>query len=828
VLQASTASCSSRPNAEGYALPLQRGQIDSCWPPRADWTTVEPAIFGTLLERALHPASATPWAPTTRRAPMWSGWCIPTVMEPLRAEWSDAQAAALLLSAEAAALAEQADQLRDALTQRQLLNKKLKINAEAELDAADKHEASARAKRREAVATVKAFHHRLCSVRVLDPACGSGNFLYVTLEHLKRLEGEVLNQLEALDSNLRTRKLESEAETVTLQQLRGIELNPRAAALAELVLWIGYLQWQVRTVGLGNIIEPVVHDYGNIEHRDAVLASTGTELLTDAAGRVVMRWDGVGTRPHPVTGLPVPDENAQQPQWRYLNPRKANWPEADFIVGNPPFIGASTMRAALGDGYVDALRSTWPEVPESADFVMYWWHQAAQTVAEGRAQRFGLITTNSIKQTFNRRVVQAALPGVSLIYAIPDHPWVDSANGAAVRIAMTAGQAGEHVGRLLTVHSEATQDDGEVAVGLNEARGLLHADLRMGANVAAARRLLAMTKLSHEGIKPHGMGFVVTDAQRGFLETDAPVNEYRNGRDMTDRPRGLQIIDLFGLSAEEVRQKYPKTYQWVLERVKPERDQNNRSIYRDNWWIFGEPRKEMRPALSEISRYIATVKTSKHRTFQFLQANVLPDSKVIAIASADALHLGILSSSVHVAWATAAGSNLGAGNDPTYVKSASFETFPFPSEDTGLTPALTERIRSLAEQLDAHRKRQQAAHPELTLTGMYNVQDKLRQGQALNAKEQALHQQGLVSVLRNLHDELDAAVMQAYGWSELGPAPFANEAARSAWTEGCCCDWSNSTSAAAPRNQQAPCAGCAQRSRTPACSPSHGLPSSKR
>jgi hypothetical protein len=123
------------------------------------------------------------------------------------------------------------------------------------------------------------------------------------------------------------------------------------------------------------------------------------------------------------------------------------------------------------------------------------------------------------------------------------------------------------------------------------------------------------------------------------------------------------------------------------------------------------------------------------------------------------------------------------GNDPTYVKSASYETFPFPSEDTGLTPALTERIRALAEQLDAHRKARQTAFESVTLTGLYNVLDKLRRGEALNAKDKTLHEQGLVSVLQSLHDELDAAVLQAYGWSDLGAVPWADEAARAAWTE---------------------------------------------
>jgi hypothetical protein len=167
------------------------------------------------------------------------------------------------------------------------------------------------AKMEDARAELRKFHHQLCSLRVLDPACGSGNFLYVTLEHLKRLEGEVINQLE--DFGVTQTTLGLEGETVTPQQLLGIEINERAAALAELVLWIGYLQWHIRTRGNKAVAEPVVHDYGNIEHRDAVLAWADTDLAYDAEGQLLSRWDGKTFKAHPVTGAQVPDEAALVP-----------------------------------------------------------------------------------------------------------------------------------------------------------------------------------------------------------------------------------------------------------------------------------------------------------------------------------------------------------------------------------------------------------------------------------------------------------------------------------------------------------------------------------
>jgi hypothetical protein len=227
------------------------------------------------------------------------------------------------------------------------------------------------------------------------------------------------------------------------------------------------------------------------------------------------------------------------------------------------------------------------------------------------------------------------------------------------------------------------------------------------------------------------------------------------------------LIDLFGLTAEEVRSRYPATYQWVFERVKPERDAKGNTkdgaAYAKLWWLHGKPRQELRKYLAGLPRYIATVETAKHRVFQFLDAAIAPDNMLVCIAVDDAYALGVLSSRVHVAWALAAGGRLGVGNDPRYNKTRCFETFPFPDA----TPEQQARIRDLAEQLDAHRKARQAADSALTLTGMYNVLEKLKTGAALNAKEKAIHQSGLVSVLQTLHEELDAAVLAAYGWSDL-------------------------------------------------------------
>ena len=714
-------------------LALDRDQIELLLAAaRADWREVEPAIFGTLLERALDPrerhalgAHYTPRAYVERLV-------LPTIVEPLREDWKNAQAAALVLAGEGK-LTEAQQQVRD-------------------------------------------FLRHLCEVRVLDPACGSGNFLYVTLEHLKRLEGEVLNQLDELGDT--QGRLELQGVSVDPHQLLGIELNPRAAEIAEMVLWIGYLQWHFRTRGQIMPPQPVLKDFHNIECRDAVLAYNRIEYVTDERGVPVTRWDGRTMKKHPVTGEDVPDETARMPVERYINPRKAEWPQADFVIGNPPFIGAGSMRAALGDGYTESLRKTWPEVPESADFVMYWWNHAAECTRVGELRRFGLITTNSLRQMFNRRVLERHLggkPPLSLAFAIPDHPWVDSSKGAAVRIAMSVGTLQTGAGALLTSAAESPVGDGAIDVTLIVKHGVIHADLTTGANVAAAGPLQGNAYISSPGVKLHGAGFIVTREEAkqlglGRIATlERHIRDYRNGRDLTDRPRNVLIIDLFGLTVEEVRIRFPEVYQWVLERVRPERDAKGQTKdgagYARLWWLHGKPRTQLRPVLGALSRYVATVETAKHRTFQFLPSTILPDNMLIAIGLDDAHFLGVLSSSVHVTWALAAGGRLGVGNDPRYNKSRCFETFPFP--DT--KPELKARTRDLAEQLDAHRKRQQAQHADLTLTGMYNVLEKLKTGEALNAKEKVIHEQGLVAVLKTLHDELDRAVLNAYGWSDLAP-----------------------------------------------------------
>jgi hypothetical protein len=667
---------------------------------RTDWRGVEPAIFGTLLEQALDPverrklgAHYTPRAYVERLVEA-------TVMEPLREDW-----ARVLYVAEPAA-------------------------AEGDLDLAR--------------AQIRDFHQRMRDIRVLDPACGTGNFLYVAFDMMKKLEGEVIQRLVDLGEAAPAPVIPD--GVVGPGQFLGMELNERAAHIAELVVWIGYLQWRARA-SAEPPVEPILMSLKSIRRMDAVM--TSAQGLTPT----FERRDGVTAAVH-------------------HDPRRPDWPRADFIVGNPPFIGGKDLRARLGDAYAEALWAAHPDMNESADFVMYWWNEAARRLADPAdpLRRFGLVTTNSISQVFQRRVVErwldAASP-ISLALAIPDHPWTRlEKDAAAVRIAMTVAQAGRMDGVLREVEKEAGLETDSPVIAFREARGRINADLTVGADVTRAKGLTANVGLCSPGMKLHGSGFIMTREQATDLGVgrhpglDKHIRPYRNGRDLMARSRGVFVVDFFGLTEADIRILYPDVYQHLLECVKPERDRNSRATYRDNWWIFGEPRSQLRPALANCSRYIATVETAKHRVFQFLDAGVTPDNMIVAIASDDAFLLGVLTSRIHTLWALRAGGWLGVGNDSRYSKSRVFDPFPFPDA----TAAQRAAIAEAAEEMDATRTRVLAEHPDLTLTRLYNVLERVRAGAELSAAETDVQKRGQILILKRLHEMIDTGVAEAYGW----------------------------------------------------------------
>jgi uncharacterized Fe-S cluster protein YjdI len=734
--------------AQPNSLPLNKEQLklllDAA---ECDWADVEPAIFGTLLERALDPkerhrlgAHFTPRAYVERLVK-------PAIEEPLRAEWD-------LVRAEVRRL----------------------VGEERRGAAKKPKKAAAEAKNlKDARKAVLDFHKRLCAIKVLDPACGSGNFLYVTLDIFKKLESEVFALLADLgDTQYR---LELQTVTVSPRQFLGIEIKRWAKEIAELVLWIGFLQHHYRTRknadGTVKWPEPVLENLHNIECRDAVLAWDGEPepVRDEKTGKPVTHWDGVTYKKHPVTDADVPDEKAQVSDYHYKNPRKAVWPKADYVIGNPPFIGNKMMRYGLGSGYVEALRRAHDDVPETCDLVMYWWNHAADLLRQGHIERFGLITTKAITQSFNRQVVQHRVDaenGISLVFAIPNHPWVQSDDGAAVRIAVTVALRGEHEGILSTVIRERPDETDAVAVELTTRRGIINADLTVGTDIRRCTPLAANRPLCLQGCKLVGEGFQITPAKRDELIAAQPdaarfLPRYVSGSDVTKVPNERYVIDFFGLLSPSAKACFPAGYQIVLTRVKPERDQNSRDTRRKNWWLFGENAPKLRRATQQLKRFIATSEVAKHRVFVFYDLpGTLADGSLAVIAHDDAFVLGVLSSRVHVTWALRAGGRMGVGNDPRYQNGPCFDPFPFP--DCSDTQKAC--IRALGESLDAHRKKQQAQHPKLTITGMYNVLARLRSGETLTDKEREIHDKGLVSLLKQIHDDLDAAVFAAYDWPE--------------------------------------------------------------
>ncbi|NDW53655.1 class I SAM-dependent DNA methyltransferase [Aliiroseovarius sp. PrR006] len=711
------------------ALPLDNVQLSLLIEAaEADWRQVEPAIFGTLLERALdkkqrHKLGAhyTPRAYVERLV-------VPTIMEPLRGDWKDVQAAALTL----------ADQGR--------------------MDAA--------------IDTVRAFHDKLCQTRVLDPACGSGNFLYVALEMMKRLEGEVTALLDELGDK------QNLLITIDPHQFLGLELNPWAANVAELVLWIGYLQWHFRTYGKAAPSEPVLRDFNNIVHCDAVLEWNERIPRLDEHGNAITRWDGTTTMRHPATGEEVPDPSARVQVYDYTDPEATLWPAAEFIIGNPPFIGGSKQKNDLGSGYVEALRKAYPNIPDSVDFVMYWWAKAADSTKKWNpktskgTRRFGLITTNSLRQLRNRAIVEPYLRDpqktLSLVYSVPDHPWVDALYGAAVRISMTVASAGRKNGTLETITEEIRDRSESLGrrVSYAQETGRIFSNLRIGADVLEAGSLTANKKLSARGAFLIGKGFLLSKPKADQLAegTDAisarVIRPFLGGYDLTQKHRHRWVIDFWGLSADEARLGYPAAFQHVLDTVKPVRDENDVEWRRENWWVFGDPSRSYRAATRGLNSMIVTSRTAKHRIFQLQSCENLPESEVVVVGDTDYALLAILSSRQHKAFSLATCGWMGVGNDPRYNNSLCFDPFPFPDA----TNDQTKRLRTLGEKLDTHRKARQAAYPKLTLTKIYNVLDKLHAGEAVEGKDKEIYEQGLVGILKDMHDQIDEAVADAYGW----------------------------------------------------------------
>ncbi|MGE3857064.1 MAG: class I SAM-dependent DNA methyltransferase, partial [Dehalococcoidia bacterium] len=662
---------------------------------RLDWSQVEPAILGTLFERGLDPEKRGQLGAHYTDREKILMVVEPVVMQPLRREFEAMRdRVEAIIAGRALSPVTQRGARRTALP----------------------------AWEREAEATWRAFVDRLRAVRVLDPACGSGNFLYVTLRLLKDLEQQ------AIHWGAERLGLPREFPEVGPHNLQGIEINPYAKELASVSIWVGHIQWMLDN-GYGYPRNPVLQPLHNIEQRDAILAR-------DAEGH------------------PVP----------------AEWPAAEFIVGNPPFLGDRMMRGGLGDEYVEALRKTYEgRVPGGADLVCYWHEVARDAIERGHAQRAGLLATNSIRGGLNRRVLERIKETGDIFLAWADEGWV--VEGAAVRVSIVAQDGGAEVARVLDgvrvgwINSDLTaSNDLTTAQRLAENRaGAYYADVKAGSfDVDGAEARVWLVSGGNPNGRPN------SDVVRPWV----------NAADLVRRPRGLFIVD-FGvdMSVEEAA-TYEAPFEYVRKHVKPEREKTRRAAYRENWWRHAEPVRGMRAATSELPRFVVTPQVSKHRVFVWVEHPTLVDHANVVIARDDDYAFGVLQSRAHERWSLRMGTSL--EDRPRYTPTSTFETFPFPwplnTGDDALTSEQRghrDAIGAAAHALDDARNRwlnppewvrqepdvipslpprlvpvDEDAAKELakrTLTNLYNARP---------------------AWLDHLHRDLDAAVFAAYDWPE--------------------------------------------------------------
>jgi len=672
----------------GEALPLEAQDVTELLAAaRLDWSEIDPSIMGTLFERGLDPEKRSQLGAHYTDRDKIMQIVQPVIVDPLLAEWEDAR-----------------EQISSALSK-----------------AAAARSSSSRTKAmKQAEALKNVFLERLRNYKVLDPACGSGNFLYLALLALKDLEHRVNLDAEAMG-------LPREFPRIGPENVFGIEKNPYAAELARVSVWIGEIQWMRRN-GFEAGRNPILRPLSNIENRDAVLSEDGT---------------------------------------------RAEWPDVDAVIGNPPFIGNKKMISELGEDYTTKLRRVWSHVPGGVDFVCYWFAKAWDMIEAGRLSRAGLVSTNSIRGGANRDILNPVVEHGRIFEAWSDEPW--TVDGAAVRVSMICfdGQPGG------PVHLDGSEVQ-EIFADLSAARG--------GNDLTKASQIVENLGIAFQGPVKVGPFDVTGDLAREWLTRSGNPNGRRNaevvrpllnGMDITRRSSGRWIVD-FGAMTEEEACLFEAPFEYVRAHVKPLRDENRDLQRKQFWWRLGRSGSELREAVAPLRRAIFTPRVAKHRLFAWSDARTLPDSRVVLIAREDDTSFGILHSCFHELWSLALGGWHGVGNDPQYTPSLGFETFPFPE---GLTPDIPAKdyasdpraqaiaaaaaslnelretwlnppdlVRRVPEVVPGYPDRilpvNELAEKELkkrTLTNLYNARP---------------------SWLDHAHKKLDGAVAEAYGWGE--------------------------------------------------------------
>ena len=543
-----------------------------------NWAHIEPSIFGTLFERVVDPnKQGLVGAQYTSEADIRSV-IDPVIIKPLQADWSEVER---------------------------------KVGGLTLLEGQQDE--------REARRLLTEFQARLSSLKVLDPACGSGNFLYVALRQLHDLEKAVLTL--AADLNLRGFLPE-----VSPEQCYGIEIDAYASDLARTSLWIGHLQWLIENGHQYNR-EPVLGSLNTIECRDAIIDRSEPE-----------------------------------------QPAEPVWPAVDYIVGNPPFLGHFPFREQLGDEYVNAVYDLYGDrIPNSSDLCCYWFEKARAQIEAGNSRRAGLLATQAIRFQSNRPVLARIKETGDIFSAVSDQDWV--LDGASVHISIVCFDDGSQTTRIL---------DGERVSNINvDLTG--GADLTQAKTLAANRNLSfqGIGKVGDFDIPESvAIDMMAQPNPHGKPNSDV-IKRWINGIDITQRSRDVWVID-FGVDMPESEAAlYEAPFEYVKEKVMPTRVKNKMPWRAENWWLHGYPATTMRRTLAPLEKYVATPKVSKHRFFIWLSHGMLPSNLVIAFARDDDYTLGVLQSNLHVVWSLAVGTQL--EDRPTYTPTTCFETFPFPT-----------------------------------------------------------------------------------------------------------------------------------------------------
>jgi type II restriction/modification system DNA methylase subunit YeeA len=600
-----------------------------------DWSAIEPSIFGTLFERSLDPGKrAQLGAHYTSREDILL-IVEPVLMAPLRRRWQEVKEKALALS-------EKHGSAKSGQVHTRL--------------------------RRDLSNLLTGFADEIAMTTVLDPACGSGNFLYVALRELLNLEKEVIT----LSADLGVGAFFPSASP---SQLFGIEINEYAHELAQATIWIGYIQW-LRENGFGYPKEPILRRLDNIHEMDAILA-------IDEAGK----------------------------------PAEPEWPEATVVVSNPPFLGSQKLRSELGDEYVEHLFTLYKNrVPGAADLCCYWFEKARAMIESGKLKRAGLLATQGIRGGANRTVLERVKQTGDIFWAQSDRDWI--LEGAAVHVSMVGFDGGsEAVMELDGQHVPEINASLATAADIDRARVIVENEdlcfqgpVKVGPFEVTAEVARSLLSAPNPSARPNG------DVVRPWI----------TAWDITHRNRGLWIID-FGDCPLEEACEYETPFEYVKTHVKPLRDENRRRRRRQLWWQHGEAVPGLRRALATKARYIGTPRISKHRVFVWVGGNALPDSGVVAFARDDDYFFGVLHSKVHELWALEQGTQL--EDRPRYTPTTCFETFPFPWPP-GEEPANDPRVQAIAAAAkDLVEKRDRWLNPEgateaelkkRTLTNLYN------------------------------------------------------------------------------------------------------------